>query len=140
MVNAKDFWELMCTELGYSFFSGVPSLGLNPLYSTMNPEIMHYVPAIDNGIALGLATGAFLSGYKSAVLISPDKIKCVMTQYEKFNEQFNIPTLFITNGLKKSVGDFPVWLVEEDFSNLYEVDAYLYELKKGGCIIDIRVQ
>ena len=140
MINAKDFWELMCTKLEYRFFSGVPSIGLNPLYNTMDSEIMHYIPAIDESISLGLATGAFLSGYKSAVLISPNKIKYVMTQYKKFNKAFNIPTLFITNDLKESIADFPVWLVEEDFSNLYEADNYLYKLKKGGCIIDIRVQ
>lgn len=140
MGKAKDFWELMCTNLDYRFFSGVPFIGLSSLYSTMNSEIMHYVPAIDDDISLGLTTGAFLSGNKSAVLISPNKIKHVMTQYKKFNKVFNIPTLFITNNLKESVEDLPVWLVEEDFSNLYKADDYLYKFKKGVCVIDIRVQ
>jgi len=139
MVKAKDFWDLICTKLDYRFFSGVPSIELRPLYDTMSPEIMHYVPAIDDYISLGLTAGAFLSGYKSAVLISPDKIKGVMVQYRGFNEKFNIPTLFITNGLKELVTGFPVWVVEEDFFNLYKADDYLYKAKKGGCIIDIRV-
>ena len=139
MVKARDFWQFICTKLGYKFFSGVPTAGLKPLYDTMNSEIMHYVPTVDDTISLGLVSGAFLSGYKGAILIAPDNIDNVMSQYKKFNEEFNIPTLFITNDLKKSV-DLPVWQVEKDLSSLYEVDLYLYELKKGGSIINVSVE
>ena len=39
MVKAKEFWNYLCGELGYKFFSGVACPGLSPLYKEMDSKI-----------------------------------------------------------------------------------------------------
>ena len=67
----------------------------------MDSEIMHYVPAANEHIALKLASGAWTSGFKSAIIL-PGKL--VNNLDLEFNMKFGIPVLIITteNGLSLS--------------------------------------
>jgi sulfopyruvate decarboxylase TPP-binding subunit len=69
MVKAQDFWNFICNDLDYRFFAGVPCIGLDPLYKNMNPEFMHYIPAANERLALGLVSGAYFAGLKGGILI-----------------------------------------------------------------------
>lgn len=95
MVKAKDFWEYLCNELDYRFFSGVPCEGLKPLYDNMSPEFMHYIPAVNEKTALGLVNGARLAGTKSAVLMHGDNIIDVINLLLSFNKEYEVPALII---------------------------------------------
>lgn len=70
MVKAKEFLEFLCNELDYRFFSGVACAGFAPLYSNMSADIMHYVPATNERIAMAMVAGAHVSGFKGAILMS----------------------------------------------------------------------
>jgi len=108
MVKAKEFWDYLCGELNYKFFSGVVCPGLSPLYKKMNSGIMHYIPAVNERIALGLVSGAYLAGHKGALLIDME-FAYDITSFIKFNLTHRIPLLVIGYGDKNSVltYDFP---------------------------------
>jgi hypothetical protein len=97
----KDFWTTICEELGYRFFTGIPFVEATPLYKGMNPDMMHYIPAAHEDVAIKLATGTSISGFNSAVLLDIDKIKKVSLD---FNEKYSVPLLFITNKAEKIKG------------------------------------
>lgn len=92
--EAKEFWRYLCEDLGYRFFSGTACKGLKPLYDNMDSRIMHYVPAVNERIALGIASGVALSGDKCGLLIHIKYIKDVL-HLLKFNSEYKVPVLFI---------------------------------------------
>jgi len=67
MVKAKDFFNVLCEELNYRFFSGVACKGLAPLYKVMDDSFMSYTPAVNEITALGLCAGASIAGLGSGV-------------------------------------------------------------------------
>ena len=93
MVKAEDFWNYLCNGLEYRFFSGIPCKGLNFLYDKMNVEFMHYVPAINERIAVNLVNGAYLTGVKGAILLPAEKIFTF-----DFNNKNDLPLFVITSG------------------------------------------
>jgi siroheme synthase len=95
MVKAKEFWNYLCNELDYRFFSGVPCLGLKPLYDEMSSKFMHYIPAANEKIALGLVSGAWLSGTKGAVLMDYGNLGDINKLLSAFNEKYKVPALII---------------------------------------------
>jgi len=95
MVKAKEFWDYLCNELDYRFFSGVPCKGLKPLYDEMNPKFMHYIPAANERVALGLVSGAWLSGTKGAVLMNSNNLLEVINLLKNFNNKYKVPILII---------------------------------------------
>ena len=108
MVKAKDFWNYLCVELDYRFFAGVACPGLSPLYKKMNSKFMHYVPAVNERIGLGLVSGAYMSGYKGGLLMDMT-FAYDLTSFIKFNVNNRIPLLVIGCGNKDSLltYDFP---------------------------------
>ena len=95
MVKAKDFWDYLCNVLDYRFFAGIPCLGFKPLYDSMNSKIMHYVPAVNINVALGLASGMYVSGIKSGILLHINELYNLLGDYYNFNKLYEIPVLFI---------------------------------------------
>ena len=95
MIEAKDFWEYLCVDLDYRLFAGVPCIGLKCLYDKMDPRIMHYIPAAEENIALGLVSGAFLAGMKGGILIDIKNLHNILNSLCNFNLKYNIPFLVI---------------------------------------------
>lgn len=95
MVKAKEFWKYLCEKLGYKFFTGVPCYGLKNLYDAMSSKIMHYVPAVKEDIAVGLASGVSLSGIKSCILLDANRINIVMNWLVSFNLAYKLPPLIV---------------------------------------------
>lgn len=102
MVKAKEFWEYLCNELDYRFFSGVPCEGLKPLYDTMNIDLMYYVPAVNERVAVGLVNGARLASVRSAILIDINNIYTIYDLLFNFNNIYKIPFLIIAYQSKNS--------------------------------------
>ncbi len=94
MVKVKDFWDYLCKELDYRFFAGVACKGLDPLYKKMNSEFMHYVPAVNERVALGLVSGAYMAGLKGGVLMDM-KLAYDINSFLTFNVDNGIPLLVI---------------------------------------------
>lgn len=89
----KDFWEILCGGFGYRFFAGIPFKEAEGIYANMNADIMHYVPASNEHIALNLATGSRVSGFKAGVILSARLINKLDLS---FNKDFEVPILFIS--------------------------------------------
>lgn len=97
MIPPKDFWGLL-KDNNYNFFSGVPcSILTNILnYALKDPEI-RYIPAVRENNALGLASGAYLTGVKSGILIQNSGLGNIINALTSFNLIYKIPVLmFIT--------------------------------------------
>ena len=92
MVKVEDFWNVLCFDLNYRFYAGVPISEFKLLHSAMNPDLMHYIPTISESIAVGLASGAFLSGYKGVVMMSSKGFDFLIEHNKLFS---NIPLLYI---------------------------------------------
>jgi sulfopyruvate decarboxylase TPP-binding subunit len=95
MVKATDFWDYLCNELDYRFFAGIVCKGLKPLYDTMSPNFMHYIPAVNERIAIGMCNGAQLAGVKSAVLMDFKNIYSIFDLSYNFSNIYKIPSLII---------------------------------------------
>lgn len=96
-MKAKEFWELLCEELNYRFFTGVPSLELKSIYEKMSSRLMYYVPATRENVALGMASGVALSGISSAVFIDADRAHNLMDWLNSFNLEYKVPILIIVS-------------------------------------------
>ena len=117
MVKAKEFWDYLCKDLDYRFFAGVACPGLVPLYKKMSSAFMHYVPAANERIALGLVSGAYVAGLKGGLLIDM-RFAYDLTSLFKFNVDYGIPLLVIGyNGEEEDAFlayDFPVGFIVGD--------------------------
>lgn len=98
MIRAKEFWLYLCEDLNYRFFAGVPCVGLKPLYDKMNSKIMHYIPAVKENTALGMANGARLAGVKSCILMDMNKLYNIMDWILSFNLEYKVPILIVAYG------------------------------------------
>lgn len=95
MVKAKEFWDYLCNDLNYRFFSGTPFPEFKELYSTMSSDFMHYVPSVNVNTALGLACGVSVSGMKSGVLLHIKDVYDLLNTYHNFCVKYEIPVLLI---------------------------------------------
>lgn len=114
MVKSKEFWNHLCKKLDYRLFAGVPCLGLNPLYKTMDKDIMHYMPSVNERIGMGIVSGGWLAGFKGGVLL-PASFLAGLTKEIQLIKDFNIPMLLIVYEDTKVT--YPFWHRElsEDF-------------------------
>jgi hypothetical protein len=124
-IKIKDFWEIMCKKLGYNLYLGVPVARLKLVFDTMSSDKLHYIPTINETMAVGMASGAYLSGVKSAVIMTAQAFGLLEYSINKFNQLYNIPFLFIVDG------DFnPLKLkqfkINKGLSVLEEMDNYMH--------------
>lgn len=117
MVRAKEFWKYLCDKLDYRLFAGIPCKGLNPLYKSMNKDILHYMPAINERIAVGIICGGFLAGFKGGVLASTNFLVGLKNEI-KVIKDFNIPMLVIA--YSDSDVTLPFW--HRELSDNFEKD------------------
>jgi len=128
MVKAKDFWNYLCMDLDYRFFSGVACPGLSPLYKKMTSKLMHYVPAVNERVGLGLVSGAYMAGFKGGLLMDMS-FAYDLTSFMTFNVSNRIPLLVIGYGNKDSAltYDFP-----SEFINGSTFDKQIKKVAKAS--------
>lgn len=138
MVKAKDFWNYLCEELDYRFFAGVACPELVPLYKKMDSNIMHYVPAANERIALGLVSGAHMSGFKSGLLMDM-RFGYDLTSLLMFNVELRIPFLTLGFGDEDSylVFDYPRAVISDNKfkEKIAEVVSKMEEESVPGLIV-----
>ena len=103
MIKVKDFWNYLCNDLEYRFFSGVPHIVFKSLYKKMNKSFLHYIPAVNAETAVGLVNGVRLTGMKSAVIIGLRELETCLHTIRQFNLEYNLPLVILSN---KEEGDF----------------------------------
>ena len=121
MVKAKEFWSFVCNDLGYRFFAGIPCKELKAVYGAMDSSIMHYIPAVNPEVALGIASGVWLSGIKSSVVVSTEDLDSMLYVLSSFNRKHKIPVLIILysedTAILKSSG-IPFIVFDDGFTRL----------------------
>ena len=95
MISA-NFLINQLTKYGYSFFSGVPCSYLTSVINTViNSKKIKYIGATSEGEAVGIASGAWLAGKKSVVMIQNSGLGNTINPLTSLNYPFNIPILLI---------------------------------------------
>ena len=96
MISA-NFLINQLTKYGYSFFSGVPCSYLTSVINAViNSKKIKYIGATSEGEAVGIASGAWLAGKKSVVMIQNSGLGNTINPLTSLNYPFNIPILLIT--------------------------------------------
>ena len=97
MVSVYDFWDHL-KKRDFTFFSGVPCSILEEiLVAASNDRSIKYIPAVRENAALGVASGAYLTGRKSGILIQNSGLGNIINTLTSFNLIYKIPVLmFIT--------------------------------------------
>jgi len=106
-MNAQELLDYLCNTLQYRFFTGIPTTKLLPIYNNMDETFMHYIPATNINIAIGMAIGTFMAGIKSIVLLGKDQFKCVSKQSLDRIIDMQAHILFITDGVPEETS-FPI--------------------------------
>ncbi|MFF2155020.1 phosphonopyruvate decarboxylase [Paenibacillus chitinolyticus] len=90
-MDTKLFGEEL-KKLGYSFFSGVPCSFLKNLINYAINEC-DYVAAANEGDAVAIASGAYIGGKKSVVLMQNSGLTNAVSPLTSLNYPFRIPLL-----------------------------------------------
>lgn len=93
-MDVRLFWEYLCNDMGYRLFSGVPCRELNVLYNSMDKGVMHYIPAANEGIAVGIVNGATMIGNKAAAIMDHRLLNKIDLD---FNMRNKIPLLVVSS-------------------------------------------
>lgn len=134
MMKIKDFWNKLCLELNYVFFAGVPVKDFKLIFNSMDGNKMHYIPTINESIAVGIVSGSFLVGVKGAVFMSSSGFDNINSQLNGFNLFYNLPVLFIVEDSYNPFKLKQFMFNGEDFNVINEVDNYLFDYNKP-CIL-----
>jgi sulfopyruvate decarboxylase TPP-binding subunit len=127
-MGVVEFWNTLCDTFGYRFFSGVPNDSLSVLFNSLNEDVLHFVPAVSDSIAVGVVTGAVMTGQKGAVLCSPQTFSSAVLQIKDFVLLHKIPVLFIGANVENSMGIRKFDFLGE-LSVVSGVVSYIYEEK-----------
>ncbi len=95
MIDTKLFLKKL-KKTGYTFFAGVPcSILKNLLKEIENDPEISYIPAVRENAALGVASGAYLTGKKPCVLMQNSGLGNIVNAITSFNHIYKIPSLVI---------------------------------------------
>jgi len=93
MISSDHFWKIL-KNTGFSFFSGVPCSILKPVLSNI-PEDVEYVIAVREDSALGIASGAYLTGRRSAIFIQNSGLGNIINALTSFSLIYRVPVLLV---------------------------------------------
>ena len=96
MISANFFINLL-SKSGFTFFTGVPCSYLTPVINgVINSKKIKYIGATNEGESIGIASGAWLAGKKSVVMIQNSGLGNTINPLTSLNYPFKIPILLIT--------------------------------------------
>ena len=85
------------SKYGYNFFTGVPCSHLTSVINgVINSKKIKYVGATSEGESVGIASGAWLAGKKSVVMIQNSGLGNTINPLTSLNYPFRIPILLIS--------------------------------------------
>ena len=132
-ISHGQFWDAIITR-GYDLFSGVPDSTFGTAFAAVadSPNI-HYVPAVREDMALGVASAAHLVGRRAGVIMQNSGLGNVMNALTSFNILYEIPVLFVVGwrGFGGRPNDAPEhWIMgekTEDILDLLEIPHFTLE-------------
>lgn len=106
MLNTISFGNEL-KKLGFDFYSGVPCSFLKNLINYAINEC-EYIAAVNEGDAIAIASGAYLGGRKSVVLMQNSGLTNAVSPLTSLNYPFQIPVLgFVSLRGDPSLSDEP---------------------------------
>jgi phosphonopyruvate decarboxylase len=95
MIKGNDFLE-QCNEFGFKFFTGTPCSYLKPLInSVIESDIVDFLPATNEGDAVGIASGVSLAGEKAVVIFQNSGLGNAVNPITSLSYTFKVPFLGI---------------------------------------------
>ena len=96
MISA-NFLINQLSKYKFNFFTGVPCSHLTSVINgVINSRKIKYIGATSEGEAVGIASGAWLAGKKSVVMIQNSGLGNTINPLTSLNHTFKIPILLIT--------------------------------------------
>lgn len=94
-INSRLFLGYLKSK-GYDFYSGVPCSIIKKLLAEIqNGRGVEYINAVRENSALGLASGAYLAGRKSCLLMQNSGLGNIVNALTSFNLLYKIPVLML---------------------------------------------
>lgn len=109
MIPTETFCELLA-QRGYTFYTGVPCSYFRHAISHVSRDPrLTYVTAANEGAALGVATGAWLSGRKPVLLVQNSGVGNLVNPLTTLSVPYRIPALLFVSAraYPDGVGDEP---------------------------------
>jgi phosphonopyruvate decarboxylase len=131
MTAAAELWDALKAQ-GLTFFAGVPCSLLTSVIDTAlaDPEVT-YVTAPREDAALGVASGAWLAGRESGILLQNSGLGNVVNGLTSFNMLYKVPVLMIVSWRGFEGKDAPEHLIMGarmlDYLDLLGVPAKVLE-------------
>ena len=95
MVNVKDFFQIL-DERGFGPYIGVPCSYLKPLINHIyNTKDLSFLPVNNEGEAVAIAAGMYLSGKKPVVLLQNSGLGNMVNPLTSLIHTFKIPILLL---------------------------------------------
>jgi len=95
-VIPADAFLAPARELGFDFFTGVPCSFLTPVINrVIGASGLRYVAAVSEGEAVAIASGAWLAGRNTVVMIQNSGLGNAVNPLTSLNFPFRIPTLLV---------------------------------------------
>jgi len=111
MITAESFWQAF-KERNITFFSGVPcSILQNIIYCALRDPELTYIPASREDMALGIASGAHMSGKSAGILLQNSGLGNLVNPLTSFSLMCKIPVLLIITWRGYQGQDAPEHLV-----------------------------
>jgi len=134
MEKVSIFWNTLCLNFKYNFFTGVPFNEFRLLFNTMKSEFLHYIPTTNEVSALGVSTGYSMGGYKSVLVIKSDRFTLIKDQFEKINVIHELPILIVTDSLFNPL-ELKQFKLSNGLESIKEADDYISSSRKSAILI-----
>jgi sulfopyruvate decarboxylase TPP-binding subunit len=94
-MEAQAFWDVLKAR-GLTFFSGVPDSTFHHAYTLMVQDLeIHYIPAVREDVALGVASAAYFTGKLGGVMMQNSGVGNIVNPLTSFSLLYKIPALLI---------------------------------------------
>ena len=134
-LTSQSFIKRLIQE-DYKFFTGVPcSLLSGLIYELENQQEVRYGPAVREDAAVGLCTGAYLSGANPVLLMQNSGLGYSLNAFTSLNLIYHIPMLVIMSWRGKDGKDAPEHIIMGDIDKqLLQTAGMEYSLiNKDNC-------
>ena len=113
-LTSQSFIKRLIQE-DYKLFTGVPcSLLSGLIYELENQQEVRYVPAVREDAAVGLCSGAYLSGANPVLLMQNSGLGYSLNAFTSLNLIYHIPMLVIMSWRGKDGKDAPEHIIMGD--------------------------
>ena len=127
----NEFWKVIKNE-GYPIFSGVHDSSFGNAYmQIVNDSDVHFVPAIREDIALGIASSAYFSGQKGGIVMQNSGIGNIINPLTSYNLMYKVPALLIVGwrGFGGPPNDAPEhWIMGEKTPEIFDMLKIPYRI------------